>query len=114
METWQIVVLTVVGLIVVKFLVLLIVVKGNLAQLGLACKVFFRVVGDSAFAAKVPPLFLPPEPPKPPRKSAKPLHLLTLLQHKGASSTSSWRTSPPPPTTRSAPACASCTARPRP
>jgi hypothetical protein len=87
MEPWQTVLLTVVltlvGVAVLLFLILLAAGQGSLARLGLARQVFRRVMGDEAFAARVQPLFLPPEPPKPPKKSAEPLRLLALLQREG-------------------------------
>jgi hypothetical protein len=86
METYQIVLLTVAVLVAVKLLVLLVVGKGSLARLGLACKVFCRVLGDAAMAERVRPSLEPPtgeEAKKPAKLSPEPLRLLTLLQREG-------------------------------
>src|SRR5579871_5212954 len=82
MEPYQIVLLTLAVAVVVKLLVLLIIGKGSLARLGLACKVFFRVLGDAASAERIRPLLEPPAEAaqKPPRLSPEPLRLLALLQ----------------------------------
>jgi hypothetical protein len=88
METYQIVqivLLTVAMLVALKLLVLLIVGKGSLARLGLACKTFFRVLGDAVTAERIRPLLEPPAPDtaKPARLSPEPLRLLALLQREG-------------------------------
>lgn len=83
MEPWHYVVLTLVGVVVLKVLILLIAGRGSLSRVGLATKVFFQVMGDPAFAAKVQPLFAPPEPPKPAKRSGEALRLLALLQREG-------------------------------
>lgn len=85
MEPYQIVPLTVAVLVVIKLLVLLAIGKGSLARLGLACKAFFRVLGDAATAERVRPLLEPPaqEAKKPARLSPEPLRLLALLQREG-------------------------------
>ncbi len=80
METYQIVLLTLGAVLVLKVLVLLVIGGGSLARLGLAWEAFRRVLGDAAVAAKVAPLLGPPEPPKPPRLSGVPLRLLSILQ----------------------------------
>jgi len=85
MEPYQIVLLTLATLVVVKLLVLLIAGKGSLAYLGLACKAFFRVLGDAATAERIRPLLEPPavEAARPARLSPEPLRLLALLQREG-------------------------------
>lgn len=85
MEPYQIVLLTLAALVVLKLLVLLIAGKGSLARYGLACKAFFRVFGDAAAAERIRPLLEPPvkEAVKPPRLSPEPLRLLALLQREG-------------------------------
>ncbi|MGH7174455.1 MAG: DUF2760 domain-containing protein [Gemmataceae bacterium] len=85
MQPYQIVLLTLAALVVVKLLVLLVIGKGSLAHLGLAYKAFFRVLGDAATAERIRPLLEPPaeEAAKPARLSPEPLRLLTLLQREG-------------------------------
>ena len=86
MEPYQIVLLTVAALVVVKLLVLLVIGKGSLSRLGLACKAFFRVLGDAATAERIRPILEPPaeqETKKPAKLSPEPLRLLTLLQREG-------------------------------
>jgi hypothetical protein len=80
MEPYQIVLVTLGVLVVVKLLFLFILGGGSLARLGLAWTAFRRVLGDAALASKVAPLLGPPEPPKPTRLSGVPLRLLSLLQ----------------------------------
>ena len=86
MEPYQIVLLTVAALVVLKLLVLLVIGKGSLSRLGLACKAFFRVLGDAATAERIRPILEPPtveEEKKPAKLSPEPLRLLTLLQREG-------------------------------
>jgi hypothetical protein len=85
METYQIVLLTIGVLVVLKLLVLLIAGRGSLARLGMATVAFFKIMGDAALAEKVRPILYPPppEPPKPPKLSGEPLRLLALLQREG-------------------------------
>jgi hypothetical protein len=85
MQPYQIVLLTVATLVVVKLLVLLVIGKGSLARLGLACKAFFRVLGDAAVAERVRPVLEPPaeETTQPAKLSPEPLRLLALLQREG-------------------------------
>jgi hypothetical protein len=85
MEPYQIVLLTLAVLVVVKLLVLLVIGKGSLARLGLACKAFFHVLGDAATAERIRPLLEPPveEAAKPACLSPEPLRLLALLQREG-------------------------------
>lgn len=85
MQSYQIVLLTLAVLVVVKMLLLLVVGKGSLAHLGLACKTFFRVLGDAAMVERIRPLLEPPaeEAEKPARLSPEPVRLLALLQREG-------------------------------
>src|SRR5215471_2935774 len=85
MEPYQIVLLTVAVLVVVKLLVLLVIGKGSLARLGVACKAFFRVLGDESTAQRIRPILEQPaqEAAKPARLSPEPLRLLVLLQREG-------------------------------
>jgi hypothetical protein len=85
MDTWLIVVLSVLGVLVVEVLLVLALGGGSLARFGLAWQAFRKVLGEQAVADKVrlivePP---PPEPPKPPKLSGEPLRLLNLLQREG-------------------------------
>ena len=85
MEPWLIVVLSVIGTLVVHFLVGLIAAGGNFEKVGLARRCAWRLLSDADFADKVRPLLTPP-PPKPtgpPKPSGEPLRLLALLQREG-------------------------------
>jgi hypothetical protein len=83
MEPWLIVVLTVVVLVVLKFLVLLIISRGSLARLGLAIRIFYRVLGDPGSVGRAQDVLTPPPPPPPPKRSGEALRLLALLQREG-------------------------------
>jgi hypothetical protein len=85
MEAYQIVLLTLAAVLLLKLLILLIAGKGSLARVGPATSAFFRILGDAATAQRVRPVLYPPppEPPKPVRPSPEPLRLLTLLQREG-------------------------------
>lgn len=85
MQPYLIVLLTLAAAAVVQLLVLLVMGKGSLARLGLACRAFSRVLGDAALAERIQPLLEPPaeEAVKPPRLSPEPLRLLALLQREG-------------------------------
>jgi hypothetical protein len=80
---YVIVLLTVVAVVVIKLLVLLVMGKGSLARVGLATRVFARVMGDPDFAVKAEKLSLPPPPPEPVKRSGEALRLLSLLQREG-------------------------------
>jgi hypothetical protein len=85
MESYQIVLLTITVLVILKLLVLLAIGRGSLARLGLACKAFFRVLGDEGTAQRIRPILEPPaeEAAKRARLSPEPLRLLALLQREG-------------------------------
>jgi hypothetical protein len=85
MESYQIVLLTAAAVLAVELLIILILGKGSLAHLGLACKAFSRILGDAASAQRIRPLLEPsaPEEAKPARLSPEPLRLLALLQREG-------------------------------
>jgi len=83
METWQVVVLTLVAVLILRFLVVLIISKGNLSRLWPAIRISLRVLSDPAFAAKAQDLLTPPPPPPPPKRSGEALRLLALLQREG-------------------------------
>lgn len=80
MAAWQIVVLTIVALVVVKFLALLIISKGSLARVWPATVISCRVLADPDFTQKVQALQTPPPPPK---RSGEAFRLLALLQQEG-------------------------------
>lgn len=84
-EPYVVVLLTLAGVLVVLFLILLALGGGSLARLGLACQAFRAILADPATAERFRPLLTPPppEPPKPPRLSGEPLRLLALLQREG-------------------------------
>jgi hypothetical protein len=86
MEPYQIVLLTLAVVVAVKLLVLLIAGKGSLSRLGLACRAFFAVMGDTTLADRVRALLEPvpaEETKKPARLSPEPLRLMALLQRDG-------------------------------
>jgi hypothetical protein len=85
MENYQVVLLTIAVLIVIKLLILFTAGRGSLARLGLATRAFFAIMGDAALAEKVRPIVCPPppEPAKPPKLSGEPLRLLAILQREG-------------------------------
>jgi hypothetical protein len=85
LEPYQIVLLTLAAVIVVKLLVLLILGKGSLSRLGLATAAFTRALGDAGTAERLRPVLYPPppEPPKPVKLSPEPVRLLALLQREG-------------------------------
>jgi hypothetical protein len=84
-EPYQIVLLTLAAVLVLKLLVLLLIGKGSLSRLGLATRTFCRVLGDATLAESVRPLLepAPVEEKKPARLSPEPLRLLALLQREG-------------------------------
>ncbi len=85
MEPYQIVLLTVAAVLIIELLIVLVMGKGSLSHLGLACQAFARVLGDAALAERIRPLLEPPaeEVKKPARLSPEPLRLLALLQREG-------------------------------
>src|SRR5262245_61041494 len=80
---WVIVLLTIAGVLVLRFLVVLILSGGDLRRIGLAIRASLRILRDPAFAAKVRDLLEPPPPPPPPKPSGAPLRLLAVLQRDG-------------------------------
>lgn len=82
LEPYVVVLLTLAGVALVLFLILLVRGGGSLARLGLARKAFRAVLADPVVAERVRPLLAPPEPEshKPPKLSGEPLRLLGLLQ----------------------------------
>ena len=85
METYQIVLLTLAAVLVVKVLGLLVVGRGSLSRFGIALQAYCKIMGDPVLADKARALFNPPppEPAKPPKLSGEPLRLLALLQREG-------------------------------
>jgi hypothetical protein len=85
LEPYQVVLLTLAGVVVLALVILLVLAGGDFGKLRLACRCFGRVLRDSSFAAKVAPLLAPPPPPStaPPRPSGVPLRLLALFQREG-------------------------------
>jgi hypothetical protein len=77
--------LSVLGTLVVLFVLLVAVVGGNFARLGLAGRAFVSTARDPALADKVHALLNPPppEPPKPPKPNPEPVRFLGLLQREG-------------------------------
>src|SRR5438105_6838887 len=82
MEPWVIVLLTVLAVVVVRFLGLWLLAGGDLQRARLADSALWRVATDRSIAEKVRPILRPPppEPAKPPKPSAEPLRLVTVLQ----------------------------------
>ncbi len=78
-------VLSVLGTLVVLFVVLTGSIGGNFGRLGLAWRAFVRTARDPAFADKVHGLLNPPppEPPRPPKPNPEPVRFLGLLQREG-------------------------------
>jgi hypothetical protein len=77
--------LSVLGTLLVLFVLLIVVIGGNLGRLGLASRAFVRTARDPEFADRVhlllnPP---PPEPPRPPKPNPEPVRFLRLLQREG-------------------------------
>jgi hypothetical protein len=80
-NTAIVVVLTVIGLVALKAVVLLIITGGDLQRLALSVRAWWRIMRQPAFAAKVRPLLdAEAKPAGPPKPSPEPLRLLTLLQ----------------------------------
>jgi hypothetical protein len=79
------VVLTLVGVGVLYFVVLLAAAGGDTRRVRLSSRARWRVVTDPAFAAQVEQLLIPPPPREevPPKPSGAPLRMLTLLQREG-------------------------------
>src|SRR5262249_10564856 len=75
--------LTVVVLILVRFLLALILSGGDLGRVGLAMRSGLRTLRNPEFAGKVRNLLYPPPPPPPPKPSGAPLRFLVLLQREG-------------------------------
>jgi hypothetical protein len=79
METYQVVLASVGGVLGLEFLIVLLLGGGSLARLGLAWQAFAKVLGNAKVAEGVR-LALKPPPPKPPKLSGEPVRLLALLR----------------------------------
>jgi hypothetical protein len=85
MDTWVIVLITLVAAVAIHLLINLALAGGDVGRVGLGLRGEWHILRDRAFAAKVQELLAPP-PPKdegPPRPSGEPLRMLTLLQREG-------------------------------
>jgi hypothetical protein len=73
------------GTLIVLFLVLILLIGGQFARLGLAWRAFVKTARDSSFAERIHALLHPPppEPPKPPKPNPEPVRFLRLLQREG-------------------------------
>jgi hypothetical protein len=79
------IVLTVLGVIALRFLLLFLYSGGDWHRCGVAIRAFRRAVRDPELAAQIEPLLAPP-PPKdegPPKPDGRPLRFLALLQREG-------------------------------
>jgi Domain of unknown function (DUF2760) len=84
-NVWLIVLLTIIGVVMVRLVVAFLLVGGDTRRLGLTIRASWRMLRDPEFAARVEPLLAPPVPKeeKPPKPSGAPLRLLALLQREG-------------------------------
>jgi hypothetical protein len=84
-DTVLIVLLTILGVIVLRWLVFFVLCGGDTRRMGLVIRATWRMMRDPEFAAKVEPLLAPPPPKEegPPKPDARPLRLLALLQREG-------------------------------
>ncbi len=78
-----IVLLTIIGCLVVRYLFLFLAAGGDGRRVGLALRASWRTLRDPEFAARVEPLLAPPKAGGPPRPDARPLRFLALLQREG-------------------------------
>jgi hypothetical protein len=76
-----IVLLTILAIVMLRFLVAFILASGDMSRIGLAIRAGWRILRDGAFGAKLRLLLLPPETkPSSTKPSGEPLRLLTVLQ----------------------------------
>ena len=85
LNAWQIVLLTIVGFIVLRLIMIFILAGGDTRRIGLAFRSSWRILRNAGFAAQVKPLLTPPAAPeaKPQKPSGAPLRVLALLQREG-------------------------------
>src|SRR2546430_1723420 len=76
-------VLTIIGVVVVYFLVVFALAGGNMQRVLLEWKSAPRILSDAKFAAQVEKLMAPPEAEKPAKPDGTPLRVLILLQREG-------------------------------
>jgi hypothetical protein len=74
-----IIVLTLLAVVILRFLVALAIAGGDVQRLMLTMRVAWRTLRDRSFAEKIRPLLEPAEP-KPAKPSGEPLRLLAVLQ----------------------------------
>jgi hypothetical protein len=84
-EPYIVVLLTIAGLAVVYFLMVLVLTGGKFGRLILAKRAALRILRDGTFAGKVDSLLNPPppEPPKPKKPDGTAIRLLTVMQREG-------------------------------
>lgn len=85
MDTFLTVLYTLAAVVVLKYAVLFVLGGMSFARLGMATRVFFKVLGNAEVAKQVEPLLTEsrPEPAKAKKLSGEPLRLLNLLQREG-------------------------------
>jgi hypothetical protein len=84
MQPYAIVLITIGCVLAAELLCIFLMGGGSLARLGLACRAFGRVLGDTAVAERVQALLAAPaQAEQTKKKSAEPLLLLALLQREG-------------------------------
>jgi hypothetical protein len=85
MDNWVIVLLTIIGVIVVRWVLFFLLSGMDGHRMKTAIRTAWRSMRDPEFVEKVQPLLAPPEPKKegPPKPDARPLRFLTLLQREG-------------------------------
>jgi hypothetical protein len=82
---WLIVILTIIGVIALRFVLLLALAGFDTHRVGLAIRCARRAVRSPEFAAKLEPLLTPPppQPAAPAKPDARPIRFLALLQREG-------------------------------
>lgn len=85
MDTLQIVLVVLAGLVALKLALIFVIGGFSFARFGLSLRAYLKVLSDPVVAKKVEPLLVPapPEPVRAPKLSGEPLRLLTLLQREG-------------------------------
>jgi hypothetical protein len=82
-DTLLVVLLTILGVIVVRLLLLFLLAGGDGHRFVLTIRSSWRTLRDPEFAGKVEALLTPPPPPPPPKPDARPVRFLALLQREG-------------------------------
>jgi hypothetical protein len=85
MDTWVVIVLTIIGVIVVRWILFFLLSGMDGLRMKTAIRTAWRSMRNPEFVEKVQPLLAPPEPKKegPPKPDARPLRFLALLQREG-------------------------------